>query len=253
MGKLIKLERCKCPEELTEEVRQELTNQFKLDNTKRVWTKLYIKESLLKFSYNKCAYCEAKLGVEGKDMQVEHFHPKSIYQDEVVAWNNLLPSCSRCNSEKSNHDTKREPIINPAVDDPKRHMYFSAYRFKPKDDLGKTTIAVLHLNDTDKIVVSRFKIGEAVQEKVETLLDLVKLELNKRELSQRSKKKIQNKVKRLMEEAIPKAEYSAVVATILLGDENYNKLKEYLIEMDIWDKEFDSLESAAKSIELEIK
>lgn len=132
-------------------------------------------------------------------------------------------------------------------------MYFSAYRFKPKDDLGKTTIAVLHLNDTDKIVVSRFKIGEAVQEKVETLLDLVKLELNKREHSQRSKKKIQNKVKRLMEEAIPKAEYSAVVATILLGDENYNKLKEYLIEMDIWDKEFDSLESAAKSIELEIK
>ena len=41
------------------------------------------------------------------------------YPDEVVDWDNLLPSCKRCNTTKGTHDVVTEPIINPFDIDPK--------------------------------------------------------------------------------------------------------------------------------------
>ena len=39
---------------------------------------------MLEMSHGKCSYCECKLGIESKDVTIDHFLPKSENPDEVV-------------------------------------------------------------------------------------------------------------------------------------------------------------------------
>src|SRR5690554_3867131 len=109
---MIKLTRGAKPVELTLAIEKELTDEFKKTGAS-VWRKDYITNGLLAYSNNKCAYCECDITEESKYLEVEHFHHKDSYPDEVVQWENLLPSCKKCNATKSSHDTYVEPIINP--------------------------------------------------------------------------------------------------------------------------------------------
>lgn len=125
---MIKLRPATAPPELTEELIQSLTDEYKATG-KAVWQKAFFGKALLSSSHNKCCFSECRLNEEGKYDEVEHFHPKSLYPDEVVVWTNLLPISKACNIAKSDHDTKSEPIINPYTDDPKDHIYIKGYRF----------------------------------------------------------------------------------------------------------------------------
>ncbi len=62
-----------------------------------------IKEKLINIYNDKCAYCESK----ERRLQVEHFRPKSKYYWLAYSWDNLLLSCSACNSKKSDGVKKR--------------------------------------------------------------------------------------------------------------------------------------------------
>lgn len=90
-------------------------------------------------------------------MKVEYFKYKVVYPDDVVLWRNLLSSCKRCNRIKSNHDVCLNPIINPYIDEPNKHLKVRFARFKPIDDLGKVTINVLKLNDHQRLASKRAK------------------------------------------------------------------------------------------------
>lgn len=57
----------------------------------------------------RCAYCGRH--IEFKDMQVDHFHPKDkpyevngIWKRADDSFENLMPSCRRCNHYKRAHD-----------------------------------------------------------------------------------------------------------------------------------------------------
>jgi len=89
---MIKLDRVPKPVELTKKLQLKLTDEFKLTG-KSVWNIGFIKTHLLRFSNNKCCYCEANIVEESKYLEVEHFHHKDTYKDEVLEWENLLPSC----------------------------------------------------------------------------------------------------------------------------------------------------------------
>jgi len=115
---MIKLDRTPKPVELTAELQVTLTDEFK-STGKSVWNVDFIKKGLLVFSNDKCCYCEANINEESKYLEVEHFHHKDTYKDEVLEWENLLPSCKKCNGTKNDHDTKLEPIIDPSKIDPK--------------------------------------------------------------------------------------------------------------------------------------
>ena len=186
---------------------------------------------------------KTKLIEEGKYMHVEHFHHKDKYKDEVVDWNNLLPSCERCNKSKSSHDTKEYPIINPTENNPKNSLVLKNYRFKAKDDLGQMTIDVLNLNDREKIMLPRFNIGDAIITKTEEQLERVKDAYDLYEKDVRKRKRIQSTMKDILREGLPESEYSAVVATVLLEDEKYLELKQILKILEIWDEEMDEMES----------
>ncbi|SCY77258.1 HNH endonuclease [Butyrivibrio sp. INlla14] len=247
---MIKLSRIDAPIELSDDIVKKLTEEYKLDNKKAVWRKPYITGSLLKMSHCKCSYCETKLGEEGKYMEVDHYHPKNKYPDEVVMWDNLIPSCGRCNSNKSTCDTYLEPIINPYVDNPKEYLYMENYRIKSRNNnkLGRKTIDVLYLNDMEGLILPRFKIGNAVQEKLGSILDV--FDEYKRNPNFSRRNKIVNATKELLKEAREDSEYASLVATVLLQDDNYILLKERLKSANLWDDELKTLDKNAIKIAL---
>lgn len=238
---MIKLDRTPKPVELTTAVQVALTDEFKLTR-KSVWNVDYIKKGLLDFSNDKCCYCEANINEESKYLEVEHFHHKDVYEDEVMEWDNLLPSCKKCNGTKNNHDTKIEPIIDPSKDDPKNHLKYWRYRIKGADDFGKLTVSVLKLNDQDRLVKKRFEIGNAIQEKLEQFNELSDDYISGIQTSTRRKNRIVNGIKDLMKEGLPSSIYSATSATVILTDTEFELLKNKLTFLGLWDAELSQLE-----------
>lgn len=99
-----------------------------------------IKSVLFSMSSEKCAFCEGKPGENG-NIEVEHFIPKSIYPEFTFEWNNLLPSCRKCNESKGTLDTILEPIINPCEEDPESIFEYDYLIMRPIPSLDDFTIA----------------------------------------------------------------------------------------------------------------
>ena len=185
-------------------------------------------------------------------MEVEHFHYKDEYQDEVMEWNNLLPACKRCNGIKSDHDTVVDPIIDPSLVNPKAHLLFWNYRFKAMDDLGKMTISVLDLNDQERLVKKRFEIGNAIHTRLEEINEITDDYISGVQVSARRRNRIVNGLKRLMKEGLPDAIYAATCSTIITTDSEYSTLKVKLIASGLWDVELADLENKLKIIALNL-
>jgi len=105
-----------------------------------------VKKSVKEFSTkNKCVYCEKF--VEGKEGDIEHFYPKSIYPDKCFEWTNMFWACKNCNGyQKKTHDTEKKPIVHPENDNPEDYFEYdglgyiqasknSAYSLKAKQTI----------------------------------------------------------------------------------------------------------------------
>lgn len=247
---MIKINRTQPPSKLTADEVQRLTELYKTDG-KSVWNRKYIKDQLTAMTYGKCAYCEGPLITAGAYMEIEHFFPKSIYPDLVVAWDNLLPSCKRCNISKGSHDPGVEPIIDPSIDIPKDHLTVKRYRLSWKDEKGKSTINTLNLNDFEKVVTEKFNISEELMGKTEEIFNnMMNIQTDARpsELS-----RIRNSVKDLLQLVQPDKSYSGTLSAILLNDSDYLGLKSFLEQKDLWREDLQDLEDSAKDIALDIK
>lgn len=111
-----------------------------------------IKDALFRSSNNKCAFCESKPGESG-NIEVEHFFPKSIYPEKTFEWENLLPSCRKCNEAKGTHNTGTDPILNPYTTNPSDSLFYDfieikAVRESPQYLVAERTIEVCDLNAT---------------------------------------------------------------------------------------------------------
>jgi len=242
---MIKLERIITPIELTPAFVASQTTEF-INNKTNVWNLGWLKECLLELSFGKCAYCECNLKEESKYMEVEHFEEKNNNPHKVLVWENLLPSCKRCNGTKSTHDVLREPIINPFVDTPVNHIAFRLYRFKPKDEKGKKTIDVVGLNHTERAVKKRFEVGEALEKTIEKAYE--RLELFEAHPITQRRNKLKNIIEDILKECQPYSIYSATCATILHSNDVYHEIKSKMITHGIWDDEFESLHNRSKDL-----
>ncbi len=231
------------PAELTDVRCQELTELFKTTK-ESVWREKCITETLLLMSHHKCSYCECKLDKESNYMEVEHFRHKHFYPEQVVEWANLLPSCKRCNVHKGEHDTVTKPIIHPVQDIPQQHLRLKEYRLYPRNasPLGRSTIDVVDLNDSQRLVMQRFKIGNEIQEKLEELLENIKDYVSGLKSHTKQKNKVIGTLRNLMLEGTAKYEYSATAATIILTDEQYPDIKLLFQSCGFWTQEFIDLE-----------
>lgn len=242
---MIKLERAQKPAYLTDEKCQELTEQFKLENSS-VWNHKEIKDPLLKSSNGKCAYCECSITEESKYMEVEHFLYKKSYQDNVVEWSNLLPSCKRCNLKKSKHDAIAEPILNPYIIDPKIHFRVHYYRIKGITDIGKSTVDVLDLNNSDRLVLKRYEIGNAALQIIEDTED--QLKLFKSDLTTRNKNKLLAMVETLLNECQPKSIYAAATGSVIFNNYVFLEIVREAKMLGIWEEDLDNLFKLGKKI-----
>ena len=243
---MIKLTLPPKPEKLAQE-EAALTKEF-IDSgkTKTVWKKDYITQPLLEMSHSKCAYSEIKLNQESTYMEVEHFKHKNQYPKDVVNWNNLLPSCKKCNTTKGHLDVVACPIVNPVFDNPRDHLFVCAFRFYGKDIKGENTKDAVALNDNDHFVVPRFKSAMKIVSSLEQSFEL----LIKADTPVKSAHQV-SALKSIFESCGPHSEYSAVIATHLLYEwPNYGKVRKYLEDNDYWDDEFDYLIKVLESIAL---
>lgn len=245
---MIKLTRGNKPTFLSDEKVLELTNNFKSTKSS-VWNNDHIKIPLLKSSYGKCAYCECPLTSESNYMEVEHFEDKKHNEDKVVIWENLLPSCKKCNASKGNHNVTQYPIINPYVDEPKDHLSMRLYRLRGKTDKGNNTIEVTNLNHSSRLVLSRFEIGEKIDELIDIAWERYNIFAERRDT--RSRNRLINIIEGLLEECQPKADYSASTATNLLKDSKFIKLVSVMRAKNIWVDELEDLINIGSTLVLD--
>ncbi len=243
---MIPLNKIPPPDELTETRRKELTDLY-IQTDQPVWKEPYIIKKLMLMSSSKCCYCECYLGEECKYMEIEHFYYKNKYKDKVVEWENLLPSCKRCNLHKKILDVEETPIVHPVFMIPKEHLYMKAYRLKERTYIGKNTWKEIKLNDTDRLAKKRFEIGQKISDWIERLYDDVSV----KNIDIKYLRKVRRELESMLRECLPDKEYSATAATILVQESHhYDEIKRVLQENALWDKEFDELESTAMDIAL---
>lgn len=104
-----------------------------------------------------------------------------------------------------------------------------------------------------ELITPRFKIGNEIEKKIEQLLDKVKeyKDSPKKKIQQRNK--IVNGIKDLLRMAQKTEEYSATVATVIMGDEDYKTLKVMMEECNLWNDELTNLEKVAEEINLNLR
>lgn len=92
--------------------------------TNRVWSKSLLE----KLNVRVCPYCNMQytftLAKAGIRPQFDHFFPKSRYSYLSVSLYNLIPSCSICNSKKSDLDTYKYDLYYPYEDEFGRDVVF---------------------------------------------------------------------------------------------------------------------------------
>lgn len=245
---MIRLHRAAPPEELDATTILEFTAEFQASK-KSVWNAPFIRKRLLALSNAKCAYCETNIAEESKYMEVEHFRSKSDFPNLVVDWDNLLPACKRCNVQKGTYNVEAEGmIVNPFLDEPRDHLYFQNYRLRWRGEIGRRTIDALYLNDTDRVVGVRVKIGEAIASSLEVIRQQLEEYLTG-ERTTRRRNTVVRGMEALLKQAQPSSEFSATAATVLLSDPNFSWIKENLLAEGLW-ADIGLLEDRAASIAL---
>ncbi|MFV5365419.1 HNH endonuclease [Acinetobacter oleivorans] len=239
---MIKLHKKPKPSYLTAIKIKELTDRFKANNKDTVWKHSSIHSKLLESSSSKCAFCESPLQISATYMEIEHFKLKDKYPDEVVEWENLLPSCKRCNTSKGNHDVVSEPIINPFETDPKDHLSYAACRFYFKTELGEVTRDVLNLND-ERLMRPRFEVWNFIVDSIEDIHSQI---INKTNLSRHDR----NKLVKLLTFCQSDQAFSAFASTALHNSPEYAEVKQILKREGLWDEDLETLHQ--KSIKLVI-
>ena len=243
---MIKLNLPPKPSKLSKE-EEALTEKFKASGKKEaVWKKEYITMPLLEMSHNKCAYSEIRINQKSTYMEVEHFRHKDKYADDVVNWNNLLPSCKKCNTTKGDLDVVENPIVNPVFDTPRDHLYVCGFRFYEKDAKGENTINAVALNDDLHFVKPRFESSQIIVRELENYF--MGLQETKKEPMKRRRV---SSIKTVLKSCGPQSEFSAVIATHILYEcPLLEKIRKYLEDNSYWDDEFERLIGVLESIAL---
>lgn len=245
---MIRLEYQPKPAALTAKFVAAQTQEFKKSG-KNVWNRDEIKEALLKMSNSKCCYCECAVNKEGSYMEVEHWLPKKHHPDSVLLWENLFPSCKRCNGNKSEHDTALSPILHPVKDNPVDHLKLKHYRLYPKTVLGECSIKELYLNDPTMLTIARYEIGSAL---INELEDLEEKAIELWEGKRKQTKRLIQHLERLMIHCLPDKVYCATKATILLNENSYQTIKNIFNQHQLWTPQFQELEDQIKACALEL-
>lgn len=132
-----------------------------------------LKAALKKETWDKCAYCEAKV-TDVAYGDIEHVTPKSIARDRTFDWENLTFACQICNQMKSD----KEGILDPYKEDPKKHIFFAGAFAKGRSKDGILTVLELRLN-RNALIESRNREIERYADQIEKICQIVDIKIKK--------------------------------------------------------------------------
>lgn len=117
-----------------------------------------VRDALHAMSFNKCFYCEQKLGEN--EAEVEHFVEISTRPELAFTWTNLYLSCRGCNQAKRGRSPALSDCLDPCSSshDPADHLTFSDEYIRPRagSELGAKTIQKYRL-DRDELTYKRVR------------------------------------------------------------------------------------------------
>jgi uncharacterized protein (TIGR02646 family) len=138
------------------------------------YSKEDVKDELFKMQHQKCCYCERDLSeLSSTERHVDHYVPQSEFDDQngnrewhlANRWENLLYSCPKCNSSKSNQvpvnpSNGAIEIINPSDNtlDPEDHITFEIdevliyYTARNGSQVGASTIENLKFCERTDVI-----------------------------------------------------------------------------------------------------
>lgn len=190
-------------EEWTIELRRRLATGDDPGPAYRRYNQPEIKQALKDETGNKCAYCEAKVGIVDYP-HIEHIAPKSIVPDRCFDWSNLTLACGICNNHKLDYFDPSDPPIDPYSVDPTVHIRFvQCVAFAENGSrLGSRSIKLLALNRAELFIARSehcLKLGGLVEQWLMESDPQMKLAI----------------ARELRERANPDKEFSALVVTML--------------------------------------
>ncbi len=185
-------------------------NEYKNDqgnSTKRYrYRDQAIKSTLKNETFNKCVYCESKIG-HNTPGDVEHKIPTSKNIDLHFDWNNLTIACTECNRRKNDYYSASDSFLDPYLDDVEDLVLHLGPVVSWKNGDSKAEISVktleLHSNARENLISRKI-------EKIEELNNLV--ERYNKETNPTLKKIHKKGILRMMEIS---SEYSAMIISIL--------------------------------------
>jgi len=193
-----------------------------------------IQKELFVSSFYKCAFCECKPGESG-NIEVEHFAPKSIYPDLAFDWDNLLPSCRKCNEAKSDFDTISYPIINPAKDDPETLLTYNFLRICPingtsNEKLAENTIEICNLN-CSRLYEARASLLKSLTEYSDELKEKITC-INEADTTQKRKiriTKLRNSLEKIDQILVNSSVYSGYCRWYVSQSKEYTEAKKLVL------------------------
>lgn len=109
------------------------------------YSHIEVKETLIKETYGKCAYCESKiLHISFGD--IEHILPKSEVLEKCFEWSNLTLACTVCNNKKRDFYDEFNRLIDPYEDEPSEHLFYGGPLLCSLTDRGYLTKLKIDLN-----------------------------------------------------------------------------------------------------------
>ncbi len=205
-----------------------------------------VKDMLLEAQHQKCCYCESK-GNATSYGEIEHFRPKGGVKQKqgqslqypgyywlAYDWDNLLVSCKRCNPShkgnlfplavqkrraRSHHDdvNAEQPLfINPAREDPRRHIRFRGEVAIHRTKRGRETINGLGLRRPDLEEERRERLDY-----LKRLRDIVELGTNS--IDPEAQSQAEDARKHLAAAVLPDAKYSAMARDFLCTETSSTK------------------------------
>ncbi|WP_083773663.1 HNH endonuclease signature motif containing protein [Paenarthrobacter aurescens] len=124
------------------------------------WRAPEVVDSLKRECAKKCIYCESIID-DVSYSAVEHIRPKSLFEDLVLAWDNLGLACPRCNTNKGDYWTE-DPglrLLDPYRDVISEHLEFRGPLTVAKlgSSRGENTLRRLKLHSREDLLISRLR------------------------------------------------------------------------------------------------
>jgi hypothetical protein len=115
----------------------------------------------------RCEYCQLSQAFDDRPFEIDHIISEKHHGPTVAR--NLALSCFRCNSFKGSdisgidiRTRKLTPLFNPRRQKWSRHFRWLGATLVGRTPVGRTTVAVLRINDPFRVAVRQALIAEGV-------------------------------------------------------------------------------------------